>query len=182
MTLMAFNAISCFVGPLRDFTVLEEINIDWDLLIPRWKVTITANNLSKVLPPSVRVLTIHDDNGYTDVEYRNLIDALVFIKASKVPCLTDLAFTCRLHKPVFSKVVEKGLLQHCASVGVALKIEQLDERDMSHHPLHQWSGKAFDRALSQQKNRDKSYNRWLDFVALDEWNRIKRERYRNKKG
>lgn len=148
LTLLAPEQERCFIGPLHSFQVLQELSIDWDLLLPDQGIDITAKTLCHLLPASLQILAVHEENGHKEVCYKNLIESIALSKGSELPLLTKLHLTFQREDPFFilSQDFRERVRQRCSDVGVVFTHKQLDSR---YHPAHKRSDGAYWEAIYQ---------------------------------
>ncbi|MCJ1452334.1 hypothetical protein MMC28_002677 [Mycoblastus sanguinarius] len=166
LTLLAPEQKSMFMGSLRSFKVLQDICIDWDLLLPDQGNGVTAEVLSEMLPASLQILGVHDENGHQKCDYESLVESTALSRSSELADLTELNITYKSCDPIalLSNDTCDILLHRCSNVGVALTFAKLDSR---YHPARIRSGQAFEEAEVQQKARDDSYEDWINNSGLD---------------
>ena len=166
LLLFAPGQKKCFMGGLHRFKALQELCIDWNLLVPRKHAIIPA----LLLPASIEVLTIHEPpTGFTDKDCEELVGKLILSKqVHELSLLRELNFISSPKYPVWETFIckdHKALQAQCTEVGVTLSFAPLDVCYTV--PVH--IGQDFSQLESKQQRRDTSYQDWLNNSGLNSW-------------
>lgn len=165
LTLLSHWPKNCCIGSLRGLVGLQDLWIEWDLLLPNSATGITSDGLSQLLPGSLQILSIHDQLRHHSSCYDVLIHSLVSCKVSALPLLT--AFNLSHPEPGLglSPFHDSNVERSMRDSGIAFGYPHWGTHD---NPARQGSYDAFEEMKSSMIARDDSYERWINWSGMDE--------------